>query len=319
MKLIGRIFGCTIAVVWVSSGWAADSPAPQAEPPKDAKKVIVPKLWDDRLLATWALPIAGLNITPNHIPASEYYAAPIDNLRTYPVYHPDYEPKGYQEWLKQQPPKPVIEPDQLKNEQDWLEAGRRVFDELDVPITRTDDPKALGYLRDREALKKDGTSVDKGGVILGYRWVVEKPGQVRLSFSECSGCHVRLMPDGSTLRGAPGNIAGGGDAAAVLGLKFNEALGKEGKPASPGEADYLASAVPWAKDEEPIPPTLMQKRPHTPFIRVAFTPFSRSRLSGRWQCLPLCRKSRGHRPPGGWAWIWFRLSTPERNPSMANP
>ena len=46
---------------------------------------------------SWALPIAGPNVAPNHVPEREYYAVPVDNLRTYPVYDPDHEPKGYQE------------------------------------------------------------------------------------------------------------------------------------------------------------------------------------------------------------------------------
>lgn len=210
---------------------------------------VIPKIWDDQALATWALPVAGLNIPGNHVPEREYYAIPVDNLRTYPVYHPDHEPKGYAEWLRQQPPTPLIEPEKLRSKQDWLEAGRRVFDELDVPLVRSDDPKAFAYLRDREALKKDGTSVTRNGEIMGFRWVVEKTGQIWLGLSECAGCHVRLMPDGSTLRGAPNNATGGGEALGILVQGFNRAFGKHGKPLPPGEFAYLASATPWVKDD----------------------------------------------------------------------
>jgi hypothetical protein len=199
-KVLSCTFGVTLALLFINPGRADAEGPSQPELSSPEGKSTVPKIWDDRLLATWALPVAGLNVAPNFVPEREYYAAPIDNLRTYPVYHPDFEPKGYQDRLKQQPPKPLIEPDKLKTEQDWIEAGQRVFDELDVPLVRSDDPKALRYLQDREALKKDRTSVTKDGVILGFRWVVEKPGQVRLTFSECSDCHVRLMPDGTTLR-----------------------------------------------------------------------------------------------------------------------
>lgn len=68
----------------------------------------------------WALPIAGLNVAPDHIPERDYSAVPVDNLRTYPVYHPDHEPKDYQEWLKQQRPKPLIEPEKLKTEKEHI-------------------------------------------------------------------------------------------------------------------------------------------------------------------------------------------------------
>src|SRR5215216_3022328 len=59
----------------------------------------VPRIWDAKELATWATPIAGVNAMPTFYTEEEYYATPVDNLRTCPVYHPDYEPKDYQEWL----------------------------------------------------------------------------------------------------------------------------------------------------------------------------------------------------------------------------
>src|SRR5262245_62102888 len=124
-----------------------------------------PRVWSDRNFPTWAIPVAGINATPNFLPEREYYRVPVDNLRTYPVYHPDYEPTCYAAWLKQQGPRPLVEPEKLKTEKDWLEAGRRVFDELDVPLFRTVEPKAFQYIRDREALRKDRTTVTKDGLI----------------------------------------------------------------------------------------------------------------------------------------------------------
>src|SRR5258708_29290438 len=88
----------------------------------------VPRIWSTQELATWATPVAGINKTPNFLSEEEYYRVPVDNLRTYPVYHPDREPKDYAAWLKRQGPRPLIEPSKLKTESDWIEAGRRVFD-----------------------------------------------------------------------------------------------------------------------------------------------------------------------------------------------
>src|SRR2546427_5102821 len=64
-----------------------------------SQKIVVPKIWDSKQLATWATPVAGINATANFYSEEEYYAAPVDNLRTYPVYAPDKEPKGYREWM----------------------------------------------------------------------------------------------------------------------------------------------------------------------------------------------------------------------------
>src|SRR5437773_11953636 len=86
----------------------------------------VPKTWDEAALADWATPVAGLNVRPTHISAKEYYSLAIDNLRTYPVYFPGREPEGYWEMLQHVGPKPLIEPEKLKTEADWIEAGRKV-------------------------------------------------------------------------------------------------------------------------------------------------------------------------------------------------
>jgi hypothetical protein len=212
-----------------------------------APQIMVPKIWDARQLATWATPIAGINATPSYLTEEEYYAAPVDNLRTYPVYHPDYEPKAYQQWLKQQGAQPLLEPEKLKTEADWIEAGRRVFEEYDVPLVRTNDPRALQYLQDREALKKDGVSVTRDGVIAGIRWVVENNGELKLGLSECSACHTRLMDDGTVIRGAQGNVNLGSP---IIGLlvegfaKYNEKLG-----VSLAQSEYGAYGVPWLKDD----------------------------------------------------------------------
>jgi hypothetical protein len=51
-----------------------------------------PRIWDDAALAEWTTPIAALNLRPAHLSAAEYYSVRGDNLRTYPIYHPDSEP-----------------------------------------------------------------------------------------------------------------------------------------------------------------------------------------------------------------------------------
>jgi len=102
---------------------------PTVSPPiADSEAVVCPRIWDEKELATWATPVAGLGIRPGHFSEGEYYAAPVDNLRSYPVYHPRFEPPGYRQWMISQGPQPLIEPEQLKTKADWIEAGRRVFE-----------------------------------------------------------------------------------------------------------------------------------------------------------------------------------------------
>ena len=225
------------ALQWSSA--QTKTPAPQ--------RTVAPKIWDDKALATWATPVAGVNASPNFYTEEEYYAAPVDNLRTYPVYHPDREPKGYLEWMKKQGARPLVELDKLKSESDWLEAGRRVFDEVDFALSRTDDPRIFKYLQDREAIKRDGVRITKDGVILGYRWVVEKNGEVKIAFGECSACHMRVMQDGSVVRGAQGNANFANEISTVLIENLAKNAEKQGVTFNQGA--YNAYGVPWLKDD----------------------------------------------------------------------
>src|SRR5262249_34908799 len=111
--------------------------APALLLPQSVYRPAVPKTWDEAALVEWATPIAGLNVRPTHITPKEYYSFEVENLRTYPVYYPAREPEGYWEMLQHLGPKPLIELERLKTEADWIEAGRRVFDELDIIPLRT--------------------------------------------------------------------------------------------------------------------------------------------------------------------------------------
>jgi hypothetical protein len=81
---------------------------------------------------------------------TEYYRLPIEDLRTYPVYYPGREPAGYWEMLQRIGPRPLIEPQKLKTEGDWIAAGRTVFEESDAPQLRTTDPRLIAKVRSRE-------------------------------------------------------------------------------------------------------------------------------------------------------------------------
>src|SRR5262245_21564223 len=86
----------------------------------------IPEVWDETALADWATPIAGLNVRPTNLSARDYYSMAVENLRTYPVYFPGREPDGYWEMLQRGGPKPLIEPETLTTEVDWIRAGQRV-------------------------------------------------------------------------------------------------------------------------------------------------------------------------------------------------
>src|SRR5258707_7009596 len=98
-------------------------PAPQQQS--------VPRTWDTRALSEWATPLASIDIRPGHFSEEEYYRAPLDNYRTYPVYHPDREPPGYWESLKKKKPEPLVDLGTTGPAFNWIAAGKRVWDEVD--------------------------------------------------------------------------------------------------------------------------------------------------------------------------------------------
>lgn len=160
-----------------------------------------PRIWNDRDLAEWATPLANINVRPGHLTEKEYYAVAVgDWVRSYPVYLPGREPEGYWQMLQSKKPEPLITPG-ARTEAEWIAAGRRAYDEMDVPGFRTSDPKFINRIRSGEDFKKSGRRALKDGRITGWRWVPTSSG-LALSISECSGCHARIMPDGTLLNGA---------------------------------------------------------------------------------------------------------------------
>jgi len=163
---------------------------------------VVARTWDEAALAEWATPVAGLNVRPAHLPEHDYYAMRVENLRTYPVYYPGREPEGYWDMLQHVGPKPLIEPEKLKTDADWTEAGRRVFDEVDDLHLRSFDPKLIAAARSRSTFEAFGTQPYADGTVDGVRWVPTKQG-LALSVANCRNCHLLTLPDGRRVPGAP--------------------------------------------------------------------------------------------------------------------
>jgi hypothetical protein len=161
---------------------------------------VIPKVWDEAALDGWATPVAALNVRPTHISATEYYSVPEYGLRSYPVYMPGREPDGYWEMLQRIGPKPLIQPETLKTEADWIEAGRRVFDEASTPQLTIFDPQLIAKLRSREFLEQQRAAPLPDGTLGTLRWVPTKQG-VALSTLICGGCHILFRSDGVRIPG----------------------------------------------------------------------------------------------------------------------
>jgi hypothetical protein len=160
----------------------------------------VPKIWDDAFLADWATPIAALQVRPKHFTAAEYYSVPADNLRTYPVYRPDREPPGYWQDLRKKKPEPLVDASTIRTRADWITAGERAFRELDLPLSRTDDPALLAMARDPKTFENVPGLPD--GTVYRPRWVVTERG-VMLTNLECADCHFRVTSERRVQYAAP--------------------------------------------------------------------------------------------------------------------
>jgi mono/diheme cytochrome c family protein len=179
------------------------------------RQIEAPRFWNDRDLAEWATPVAGLNVRPGHYSEKEYYSAPLgEYVRTYPVYFPGREPAGYWETIREKKPELLIRPG-ARTSTEWVQEGRRVFHELDLPYIRNYDPKLIDLVRSADALRKVGGHAQKDGTILGLRWVPTSRG-LALSQQDCAVCHSRVMPDRSLLDGAPAPGADPGSAIGVI-------------------------------------------------------------------------------------------------------
>jgi len=163
----------------------------------------IPKVWDDRALATFELPLVDLQASPKHISSNYYYQIPARPIyKSYPIYAPGKEPRGYMDWLQEQEPEIVFDPAKLKTKADWIKAGETVFD---APIGYGATFK-LAQVRDPAWYSHIRPPVTKDGVMPFSRYVIRKKGVVEVGSGGCVMCHARVMPDGSFLKGAQGNF-----------------------------------------------------------------------------------------------------------------
>jgi hypothetical protein len=204
------------------------------------RRIEAPRFWNDRELTDWATPVAALNVRPGHFSEREYYAAPIAEwVRTYPVYFPGHEPAGYWEMLRRKTPEPLIIPG-ARRRPDWIEAGRRVFDEMDFPAFRSTDPKVIALVRSAEAFAKRGGRPLKDGTVFALRWAPTSAG-LALTVRDCATCHTRTMPDGSVLPGAPFNEPFDG----VIGRLVSQGSATFFPGDSLAVANWRPFTVPW--------------------------------------------------------------------------
>jgi len=100
-------------------------------PPSKSEKPVVPITWDEEKLATPEVPLAQPGLSARHVSKEYYESTPLRPIcKSYDVYLPDREPKGYLDWLGKQEPEVVWDATRspaLTTEADWVKAGEAVF------------------------------------------------------------------------------------------------------------------------------------------------------------------------------------------------
>ncbi len=130
--------------------------------------------------------------------------------KSYPIYAPGREPPGYLDWLKQQEPEivpeTVFDPAWLKTEADWIKAGELVFDALTTYEGEQGGFVAVADVRNPAWYEQTGTPIAKDGTMPFARYVIRKKGEVVVGNQSCAMCHIRVMADGTIIKGAQGNF-----------------------------------------------------------------------------------------------------------------
>jgi len=206
----------------------------------DDVRIEIPRIWTNAALKNWELPLANPDYSVEPVSEEFYYALPERVIyKTYPVYHPDYEPEGYWEWLQQQEAEIVFDARTLKTEADWIKAGELLFD---YPIDTLGAVINTQHVRNKEFYTATNMPLTPEGIMPFARWVVSNKGKVYLGNLSCAMCHTRVMPDGSTIKGAQGNWSG--DKAFAFALE-NDGASERGIQ---GISRFLFSS-PWAESD----------------------------------------------------------------------
>jgi len=189
MKLGSAVVGLAAAV----AGGAAARPE-------------IPRVWNDTDVAGFEVPLATPERSPRHVGSAEYYGFPVRTLyRSYPLYHPDRVPEGYEASLRERDPEIAFDDARLETESDWIEAGALVFR---APIFLVPyDRGPVQPWRDPEHFEKLGIEETADGTFPYAEIVIRERGKLEVGLFSCAMCHTRVLPGGAVLRGAQGDYS----------------------------------------------------------------------------------------------------------------
>jgi len=211
------------------------------------KRSVIPKTWDSKAMDAFHMQLADPKVSTKLISSAYYYSIPVRPIyKSYDVYRPDHEPRGYMDQLKRKEPQVIFDSSKLKSEADWTKAGEIVFD---APIDFVANGILYSEIRGMDWFVKNKVPVTSEGVMPFMRWVVREKGKVELGILSCAQCHTRLMPDGTIIKGAQGNFPD--DRAFGYEQRIAEARSKDKDAVLKGFRSAMRRfyGAPWIKDD----------------------------------------------------------------------
>ena len=215
----------------------------------------IPRIWSDQAIRSLEIPLADAAASAKHISADYYYRIPVRPIyKSYPIYHPDREPRGYLDQLKQQEPEIIFDASKLATQADRIKAGEIVFE---APVEFVSSGTLVSQIRGRAWFDKNRVPLTRDGIAPFMRYVVREKGKVEVGISSCAMCHTRVMPDGSVIKGAQGNFPD--DRAFGFESRIEAAEAKDKDKSLRELRDYMRRnyAAPWLPDDPNAAPDRM--------------------------------------------------------------
>ena len=160
----------------------------------------IPQAWNDKDVEGFEVPLAQRDRSPRYLTAEQYYALKVRPIyRSYPAYAKGREPAGYLESLQAKEPEIIFDPATLHTKEDWIAAGKIVFES---------DTQFRPAREMPEASEADFPVASDGRLASFnpfYTYVIRKKGELEGGINSCAGCHTRVMPDGSFFEGGQGS------------------------------------------------------------------------------------------------------------------
>ncbi len=206
----------------------------------------IPRTWSQPAIDSLSVPLASAPNTPTHLSEPAYYQIPERVLyKTYPVYHPAYEPPGYLTWLKSREPEVIVfDASHLDTTEKQIAAGELVFNAPTsfAPMFFTPED-----LRDPAFYKTLSMPVARDGTVPFARWTIRKKGVLELGSMGCNTCHTRVLNNGTVVPGAQGNNANDRQGARQL-RKSAQLIGEE-KTLQSVRHFAQQFELPWLQDD----------------------------------------------------------------------